>query len=817
MASGPWDSQPMSSPGPTPGMMPGAQATWDAPSSPIPQDPYAEVRNFQPPPSKALRGTRLFFAALVTSFLVWAAHSEEWSSFVVKAVPSEVYQMYDALNAMVPGTNKRKVFSKKAQQQLSSKKAVPVFRIRSGLWAASVEGLCRPEEAVFRSFVDEKKCMDKLIHFCEAMLEEVEGNPLHQKVHDACQKRVSKGAVHMNLLLDPPAEETALKEGVEAGVSLNAENLEHEFEVHGSDSDAEFCETVADCKLLDQLQPWRIALACFFLLGLALMVLSTLSFAVAIFSQDPKYTNFGCHAMFVTTLVLAGAIAIDVYSCKAYPIEKLFRTEDLFYFMMPDASDIPPDLDKSSTNAASSSFLEMMQNESFLVHLPAELLSIEEPPAMRAGRMHRRWGSALDLGGTALAEIATHQVLNQSHWAKAFSRREGDNAPLTHVPATKWQGMLMTLTGNLLAALVSKDLSQFFNPLKEAVLRGFSKASTLFEAWFKHLKKALDSPETAANLLNKVIESFVDMSDVTEVCQTAGPKACESLRLSQLKQDARKLFEVLRTPVQELIAKARHLLQLCVRAISGAKSLWNRLKGVTERIVQHVVKVLQKGAGGFEALLSVAQPEVLSDVKALFSMVFKDLPPLVVVIRDLATKFVALLKGVLPVVDKLKAAARQAQDMITKRTTNAAVILEKGAGHMENKYEGVQQQIREKMQKRVNEVSSVWLDGAADNSGGSSSLLEEGLAKASGRTGAGKSLLGMLAGFALGGGMSSPAARIGTVIISEIEHMGHPQRGFDVKDTDPFQHFGWVTFALIAVASVMLLSYALFACGFITS
>ncbi|CAJ1342421.1 unnamed protein product, partial [Effrenium voratum] len=481
----------------------------------------AERRPGGPGPDRPKRILQTVLAAAATVCLAWANISERWHCFQVEVPPSEVFEMYKAMTSIMPANSHPVTFSASAARKLERAKEPRVaFELQAGFWSASVSSLCKPSDDIFAVFVDEKKCKAKLAHFCEDILDEDPKDAMVRHSYEKCLRAVQHGAVSLSLLLEPPA----LNDPDGDFDVSSYDGLQSGFEVHEEDTDPDICDTLANCELLVEMRPWNFLLIFLASLSMVFMGVATYFFGRSIVSQDPKLPQNGCHVMLLSALALVAVLGLNIYVGEKFAVEDLFRTEDLYYFMMPDGSD----------HAKPTSMLQLTQEPRIEPRiLPKRLqkrLNLLELESSSSGDAWKEeWPEAFPLVPMSAMEmdvgLGELQGLNSSLVFEALEalRAAARHKPLLQIPQAKWQGALITLSGNLMSALASGKMSTFLDPLKEAAKRAWSKSDKILNAWFGYMQKSmLDAPNHGGAFLNSLVDDFISMNTADEVCQQFG-------------------------------------------------------------------------------------------------------------------------------------------------------------------------------------------------------------------------------------------------------------------------------------------------------
>eukprot|EP00435_Cladocopium_sp_Y103_P053297 s2689_g17.t1 len=799
-------------------------------------------------PSKKLRLGSCVASLLVLVSLVWACISERWHCFEVQVAPAEVYQMFQAVTSILPDTGQSAMPSSDLGKDEEPKIA---FELEAGLWSTSAVDLCRPKEKAFTAFVDEKKCQAKLSRFCYNILDEKPKNPAVRHLFKICQKAVHHGSVSFSpldctsLVLLPfvPHQHKDLQD------FDSLDGLRANLQWQDGDSDPDVCETLVNCELLAwnsedsaERRPWNFVMIGLVILALLVTATSTAFFARAIFAaQDSRFLARGCHTLFITALILVALIVLDIYIGEKFAVEDVFRTEDLFYYMLPDGIPKP---------ASSLVQLEVLKD-----------------PSVWPKRLQKR----LALGADASLMPGEEALHLPTSIASSVLELERDVA-LREIPAAKWQNALMVLCGNLMSALVSGQMSTFLEPLKDAAKRAWGKSDKVLSTWLLYLEKSLvDAPDHGNSFLTSLLDDLGTMKPVDDLC---AKENCGAAQIEQIKALGQKYFGHFREVFKELpsrqlsggqdkIAETRTLIGRCRTLLQKIKRVWNSVREPVGKILELVVEAVKSvSSDGVLGLLNtvvntLGQPEKL----------FTDFPKIVVDVKTLADSFVALIQGFNTALEQLQVAAEMMKTELRQGMSNAkdtakdtAISIRFKAGEVLDEKMAqaasiwrvtTDKQIKQEEGEEVQElppVSGEFLELAksllqnSSQDGNGTSALQTSSHSASDQAhrGGDYPLLSILASFATGGSLCSPAARIGSIFLSEsfgcnaccvktcfnnygsktrqasslqIEYMHSEKRGFSTSRGGIFKHFGYITFGLIILTAAIFAGYAIFLLG----
>ncbi|CAE7576589.1 unnamed protein product [Symbiodinium natans] len=758
-------------------------------------------------PSKGLRRSAVAFAAAATAFLVWSLASERWHCFQVEVPPSEIYEMFKAMVAILPPGGHPTNFSPALRRKLERSTDPHVaFELQSGLWSGSAKSLCKPSDSIFSVFVDSKMCQAKLLHFCDDILDGSKDDPIALSTYENCRHSVSKGGVSLSFVLEPPAK---LEHDMDNEYTT-LDGLQSELGHDEQDQDPDICDTLADCDVLVAMRPLNLLLISVMILATLLMAAATVFFARALFGNEEAFTKRGCNVMFLAGLSLAAVIGLDIYLGEKYPLEDVFRVEDLYYFMLPDGSD-----------SQGSGYSSLLGTAEVWSPSPAPLPQLskrsqkhwgvlEPEPGPLQPRLHPE-SSMLDL------EDVLDQVYNSS---RTNELQLAVMKPLMQIPPTKWKGALAVLGANLMAALATKNMGAFLDPLKDAAKRAWGKSDVIINSWLQYLQQSIiDAPGKGGDQFDSMLNDFQNMKSANDVCDTFGLNACNSLsELEDVKAEATTLFSSLRSVFQEKLAQAKKLIAQCMKVLSKMKAFWKEVQEPVKRIMALVVEAAKDTGSGLlnSVVNALGKPELLDDIRLLFQKLFTSFPHVVLAVRQLADHFVSFVQGLKPVILQLKDAAIQVKKLLTRGLDKAQVIL---AEEADNKEAQIKFKISKEIDAKVNEAAGIWgiveeikADSATQNGAGSASNSSSLLEQAASISG---DVMGLISNFASAGKLCSPAARVGTIFLSEIQHMHATARGFETKRGGVFQHFGYITFCLILLLGLVVVSFAMFHVGFL--
>lgn len=740
-------------------------------------------------PSKKLRLGSCVASLLVLVSLVWACISERWHCFEVQVAPAEVYQMFQAVTSILPDTGQSAMPSSDLGKDEEPKIA---FELEAGLWSTSAVDLCRPKEAAIAAFVDEKKCQAKLRRFCFNILDEKPKNPAVRHFFEICQKAVHHGSVSFSLVLEPvdPHQHKDLQD------FDSLDGLRTNLQWQDGDSDPDVCETLVNCELLAELRPWNFVMIGLVFLALLVTATSTAFFTRAICAEDSRFLVRGCHTLFVTALILVALIVLDIYIGEKFPVEDVFRTEDLFYYMLPDAIPKP---------ASSLVQLEVLKEPSVWPKRSQKRLALGADASLMPG------------------EGALHLPTSMASSALELER----DVALREIPAAKWQNALMVLCGNLMRALVSGQMSTFLEPLKDAAKRALSKSDKVLNTWLLYLEKCLvDVPDHGNSFLTSLLDDLGTMKPVDDLC---AKEHCGAAQIEHIKALGKKFFGHFREVFKDKIAETRKLISRCRTLLQKIKGVWNSVREPVGKILDLVVEAVKSGSKDVLGLLNTVvnvlrEPELIQDLHLLFGKLFTDLPKIVVDVKMLADSFVALIQGFNTALEQLQVAAETMKTELLQGMSNAtdnaedtAISIRFKAGEVLDEKMAQAASIwrvtTDQKQEEVQELSKSLLQNSSQDGNGTAALQTSSHSASDQAHQGDYLLLSLLTSFATGGSLSSPAARIGSIFLSEIEYMHSDKRGFSTSRGGIFKHFGYITFGLIIVTAAIFGGYAIFLLG----
>jgi len=773
----------------------------------VPEGPNGPEEDSAPrSPSKGLRGTALAFAVASAAFLVWALASERWHCFHVEVPPSEVYEMFKAMVAILPATGHRTNFSPALQRKLErSTEPHVAFELQAGLWSASANALCKPHDAIFSVFVDAEMCKAKLLHFCDDILEGPEGSkndPIALNIYENCRKSVRGGGVSLSFIAEPPTK----NEFETVNEYTTMDGLQSELGQDEQDHDPDLCDTLANCDTLEAMRPWNLLLIAVMMLTVLEMVTAAVFFAWALLAKagEDILTKRGCNVMFLAALSLAAVIGLDIYIGEKYPLEDIIRVEDLYYFMLPDGSD-------------PKGYSSLLEQEDWS---PAPEMTLPQ----LSKRSQKHWGLLeLEPGRPSppSSMMELEDVIGQAYnSSRSAELQMVTMKPLMAIPPTKWKGALAVLGANLMAALATRDMGAFLDPLKEAAKRAWGKSDVIIDSWLQYLQKSVvDAPGRGGNDFDAMLGDFKDMKSASDVCDNFGDGACRSLAvLDEVKAEAATLFSSLRNTFQAKMSQAKKLVQSCTQVLSKMRAFWKEIEGPVKRILSLVVEAgKEAGSAGLlhTVVNTMGNPELLEDIQELFRKLFTNFPKVVKAVRELADRFVAFVQGLRPLLLQLKDAVFKVKKLLTKGIDKAQVIL---AEEADSKEAEIKFKISQELQAQADKAGAIWglveeidspnaQNGVSGASNGTS-LLEQSAPFAG-------NVMGLISNFASAGRLCSPGARVGSIFLSEIQHMHSTARGFETSRGGVFQHFGYITFCLMLLFGLVVISFMLFQLGFL--
>eukprot|EP00933_Yihiella_yeosuensis_P048663 TRINITY_DN4496_c0_g2_i2.p1 TRINITY_DN4496_c0_g2~~TRINITY_DN4496_c0_g2_i2.p1 ORF type:complete len:655 (-),score=139.46 TRINITY_DN4496_c0_g2_i2:626-2590(-) len=508
------------------------------------------------------------------------------------------------------------------------------------------------------------------------------------------------------------------------------------------------------------------------------------------------------------------------------------------------------------------------------------------------GRMKRRWGEVLDVEPpprakktkAAVEEIVgkTSSELQQSSdidlalqsKTKAVSLQ---SQPMSKVPKGQWHVMLLSLTGRLMKGVMSGDMSQLLDDLKEAVQRGWKKSSRIIKLWLPHLKRAIvQAPETSYQVLSSDVGELLDLEQMESACAKPTQTILTMRETSKSNFTAMKkstehefsklmeLNKLKKSQTKEMSKKTKEMFNL-------ASNMWNHLEEPILRLIEQVgksVEKMKKSGGGAKSALAEAASvaldgQVVADLKLLFRLLFTNFPVLTKGVAELTATFSQFVSELDPFMKQIVSARLQFQDAVVSTEshasaalseTHAAVIAslssclnevtqkqlvnfqsfwQKMQGRAWTGLELVQMELQTSAsslaavtslaeQQGQNFQSSALTPEIAQPFAGTSALevehsakkkVNKKMSKHSGIAG------GLLKAFAPGGALATPAARIGGIFMREIGSMGSSTRGFRIHDTcswqDPLDctQLGAASLTVFMIGIAMLFASLGFLCG----
>jgi len=386
----------------------------------------------------------------------------------------------------------------------------------------------------------------------------------------------------------------------------------------------------------------------------------------------------------------------------------------------------------------------------------------------------------------------------------------------------------MVLCGNLMSALVSGQMSSFLDPLKDAAKRAWSKSDKVLNTWLLYLEKSLvDAPDHGNSFLTSLLDDLGTMKSVNDLC---AKEHCGA-EIEQIKALGQKFFGHFREVFKDKIVETRKLISRCRALLQKIKGVWNSVREPVGKILDLVVEAVKSGSsdgvlGLFNTVVNVlGQPELIQDLRLLFRRLFTDFPKIVVDVKMLADSFVALIQGFNTALEQLQVAAEMMKTELRQGMSNAkdsakdtAISIRFKAGEVLDEKMAQAASIwrvttdKQGKQEEVQELSKSLLQNSSQDGNGTAALQTSSHSASETHQGD-YPLLSVLASFATGGSLCSPAARIGSIFLSEIEYMHSDKRGFSTSRGGIFKHFGYITFGLIIVTSSIFGGYALFSLG----
>jgi len=806
--------------------------------------------------------------------LIFALFSTRWQHQTIKATPKDVYHLTSTLKGLVPGAT----VDPKPDPEFMSEKPVALFHLYAGLFYVSVAELCDPPTDVFDKLIDRKACRERLALFCEDLEEKMPDDNLMveavEKAYKNCVDRMKHTDGISIPLLSGPEDDVAMpqKKGASATASFEAE-----LDLDASDYDVDFCVTVADCDKLEGLRSWSFTLMALLMSAIGVAVVAEVLLLLHIAAPAQKAGSYGCPVLLLVLPFVITVVGLYIYVDGQYPVEKLVRTEDLFYFIMPPSIDVG----FPRGAAAQQSLLALAQQEghepiasvlqlggrrlqhdrlrpyhndhshyhrypdhrhyrhhrdhhnlnSYQESLPAAVLPPDSPtvvpslnnpqlfpssgdqveaelfsisPSGRFGRLGRRWNprwmsAALDAdanGTVSLTSKSAASITELQHNIHSVTHSRGLGQEV--IPHARAQSTMVTLTGNMVNAVMTGDLTKLMELLAEAVGRAMQLCETLLENWDGYLKSKLLSSGSAAGpvgqgLLTAVVNGFDKSEDMLllalALC-TATKQSCQQPVEKILK--VKETLSQLKDRAKDQVTGVLRLLKACLESVQGVMKIWTAIKEPAWRIIQRAKDMIgkSKNAGAdpvglmLSAATTVLDPQTMSDIQTLMAQLFTAFPRIMVQFKTLAQHFVIFGKN------------------MTSFFNDARLNMMDVAGLNLDKDKSLVG-----VAASQHEASTFWTGKGSPGS----ALMEM---SAGGPTW--EVAMGPLAQ----GSMGNLAAKVGAIFLREIEHM-ETRKGLvsskqwskcDVSDPSSCLHFGTAFTLLLAVSCCLSIGAIGFGC-----
>jgi len=369
------------------------------------------------------------------------------------------------------------------------------------------------------------------------------------------------------------------------------------------------------------------------------------------------------------------------------------------------------------------------------------------------------------------------------------------------IPYARWQSTLVTLTGNLVNAVMTGDVTKLIELLAEAIGRAMRLCETILENWDGYLKAKIFSSQSAAGnvgqgLLSSVVNGFDKCDDMLLLALALCTGTTSS---SSCQHPVKKLLAVSEA-VSELKARAKDqvngvvgLLKACLEALQGVMKVWAAIKDPAWNIIQHAKKTIgeMKDAGDnpvgmvMSAAQSLMDPKIMSDVQTLIAQLNTALPRIMMRFKTLAKHFVSFGKNMSSFFNDLRITMMDLGNLNLDKDKSLVGI-----------------------SASQHEASTFWTGKGSPGS----ALMEM---SAGGPTW--EVAMGPLAEGSLG----NLAAKVGAVFLREIEHM-ESRKGLvsskqwakcEASEPSSCLHFGTAFVLLLVVSFCLLVGSAGFGCG----
>lgn len=660
----------------------------------------------------------LVICFLSIPLLVLLCDSGAWSKHVVTAQPKTIFNVYRSILSIVPDANGNFRPAPVASKEWESETPEPLFAVWGGLWQVSIPSICDPMGETFDAVVDRNLCKVKLEAFCRSMMKATPDSDisfLTDLYNNNCMNSAGgEGGVFIPLLLGPVVEEARKKTSIPMATPAElgsaddtVEMLEQELGTTSTDTDPNFCETVANCRLLEKIRPSSIGLFVVFVLANSAILISCCMHCVAWKRHSKLLSIVGWHTYLVAIILALTLVIMYIVSSGDVSADMLVKKEELFYFMLPSTFEPPMNKeDKVQADGASQSLMQLG----------------EEPPARRRtwssvgggyGRTGRRWGEqpggrgGEQLRSQRLAEArqllgapgprlvggaSSYLALQQRQraewwWSPAPKPAPPPPAPkpqavgaasksVPRISPRKWEGAILGIIGELVEAIQTGNWDKFFDNLKLALEEAFRISQIIFKRWVYYVEKALErGPQDGNALLDALLEGVLEMKKVEAACEAVGA-TCNMTEHSALRAEAAAELEEVHK-LSLIQSKAIIDLVKTVQAvIVGVVDIWNTVSEPVFRMIERVKNFLSQitslGEEKAKANNDHLDKYFQDDLNVLFVTLFSQMPYVMANVRTVGRQWMALIKNMDTYLARLARAMRIVHRLVVELLKVAA-------------------------------------------------------------------------------------------------------------------------------------------------
>jgi hypothetical protein len=502
--------------------------------------------------------------------------------------------------------------------------------------------------------VDRNECLLKLEWFCRNMRRDTPNDEwlkLRDRAYAKCIKAVhATDGLRIPIFGGPDPElwdrvnsnYFSLNQRVQEGASADTiENLAQELRDSGPDDlDPDFCSTVAHCDVLKSLRTWMFAVLALAALTLLALALASVFLLVAVLPYQicAKATALGCHALTAGLLLLLATMGVYGFTTASLPVVDVVRSEALFFFLLPGGfEDFPME-------PGSDAMVQVGSNSGFIARNsgPTAFSELGNSRAQSRLLQHRAGGEhatlSIDAGRTALES-----------WA-ATTATTTEVSSAMGIPTSLWQGVLVSLTSNLLVAVATGDMSPFLMTLKGSISQAWGVAEIMLRRWVRHFGATLQEGQVGGKaLLQKLMQGLPSVDGLSaaheQICGTDGA-SCNGLQeLLLLREEASNYTREARRSLGGLVGSVQNTTYGCQVMLRAVMQTWGDVKKPLERMFHRIKTVIE---GGWQTITKMVDKELTDDLHALFDGIFIMLPKIVSAARVVVTQLLDIVRSTGP-------------------------------------------------------------------------------------------------------------------------------------------------------------------------